>query len=69
MSTSQPAALRWRRTPNALFLKRGKRALGVVFTRNDLRGFSWWAVGLGEATVAYATEEESIEALYAALKM
>jgi len=63
--------LKWRRSKSSasLFLKNGKRALAMVFTRRDGRGFSWWAAGLGEDTVAYATEEATIEALYTALGM
>ncbi len=61
--------LRWRRSKNTgnLFLKRGKRPLGMVFTRTDGRGCSWWAAGLGEDPAVYATEEETISKLYAAL--
>ena len=60
--------LKWTRShaTGNLFLKRGKRALGAIY-RKDGRGFSWWAAGLGEDPVVYATEEESIEGLYQAL--
>jgi hypothetical protein len=63
--------LRWRRSKSSgsLFLKNGKRALAMVFTRRDGRGFSWWAAGLGEDPAVYATEESTIESLYTALGM
>jgi hypothetical protein len=63
--------LKWTRSYSTghLFLKRGNRALGAIFTRKDGRGYSWWAARLGEDTVAYTTEEETIEALYQALGM
>lgn len=61
--------LKWRRSSTGcLFLKRGKRrALGIVFTRTDGSGFSWWADGLGEDSEVHATEEKCIEALYSAI--
>lgn len=61
--------LKWRRSKSTggLFLNRGKRAVGAIFERTDGSAYSWRAPGQSQDSEVYATEEDAIEALYAAL--
>lgn len=70
MTTNQPAVLRWRRSPNALFLKASHRCVvAIVFRREDLRGYSFWSKLAGEDPAIFESEDAAIEGCYRTLNM
>jgi hypothetical protein len=70
MTDNQPAVLRWRRTPNALFLKASHRSvIATVFRLRDESGFSFWTKLAGQNPAIFESEDAAIESCYQRLGM
>ena len=69
MNTNQPV-LRWRRSPNALFLKASHRSvIATVFRLHDGRGYSFWTKLAGQDPAIFQSEDAAIESCYQRLGM